>query len=168
MNGMPEIPQKDIDALYLKLFNEAEWSGYHLNPDVEFTKGLVKGLLTNEKRYGYWNCPCRRATGVKMDDLDVICPCDYRDPDLNDYGTCYCGLYVSYKVVKGEQQIGSIPERRPPAEERKKRRAPVIEQSKLSKKVWRCKVCGYICARDVPPEVCPICFAHKDRFERFM
>lgn len=122
MNGIPEVPQKEIDALYLKLFNEAEWSGYHLNPDVEFTKGLIKGLLTNEKRYGYWNCPCRRASGVKLNDLDVICPCDYRDPDLGDFGTCYCGLYVSYKAVKGEQQIGSIPERRLP-EGRKEKEA---------------------------------------------
>jgi rubrerythrin len=34
--------------------------------------------------------------------------------------------------------------------------------------VWRCKVCGYLCARDEPPEVCPICKATKERFERFM
>jgi rubrerythrin len=33
--------------------------------------------------------------------------------------------------------------------------------------VWRCRVCGYLCARDGPPEVCPICKAKKDRFERF-
>ena len=40
--------------------------------------------------------------------------------------------------------------------------------SALSKPVWRCKVCGYLCGRDEPPEVCPICKAKKDRFERFM
>jgi len=34
--------------------------------------------------------------------------------------------------------------------------------------VWRCKVCGYLCARDSPPEVCPICKAKKDRFEVFI
>jgi rubrerythrin len=33
--------------------------------------------------------------------------------------------------------------------------------------VWRCRVCGYLCARDEPPGVCPICKAKKDRFERF-
>jgi rubrerythrin len=38
----------------------------------------------------------------------------------------------------------------------------------LSKPVWRCKVCGYLCARDEPPEICPICKVKKDRFERFM
>ncbi len=34
--------------------------------------------------------------------------------------------------------------------------------------VWRCKVCGYLCAREGPPEVCPICKAKKERFERFL
>jgi rubrerythrin len=33
--------------------------------------------------------------------------------------------------------------------------------------VWRCKVCGYLCAREGPPDVCPICKVTKDRFERF-
>jgi len=34
--------------------------------------------------------------------------------------------------------------------------------------VWRCRVCGYLCAREQPPEVCPICKVKKDRFERFL
>ena len=33
--------------------------------------------------------------------------------------------------------------------------------------VWRCKVCGYLCARERPPLKCPICKADRDRFERF-
>jgi ferredoxin-thioredoxin reductase catalytic chain len=45
---------------------------------------------------------------------------------------------------------------------------PEIENKKLPLPVWRCKVCGYLCARDEPPELCPICKASKDRFERFM
>jgi rubrerythrin len=33
--------------------------------------------------------------------------------------------------------------------------------------VWRCTVCGYLCARESPPDQCPICKVTKDRFERF-
>jgi rubrerythrin len=33
--------------------------------------------------------------------------------------------------------------------------------------VWRCVVCGYLCARELPPPICPICKAKKDRFELF-
>jgi ferredoxin-thioredoxin reductase catalytic chain len=43
-----------------------------------------------------------------------------------------------------------------------------VSPSSLPLPVWRCKVCGYLCARDSPPEVCPICKAKKERFEKFM
>jgi len=83
------IGPEEIDRLYERLNKEAEANGYHLNPDVEFTKELVKGILMNEKRYGYWNCPCRLASGEKQEDLDIICPCDYRDQDVIEYDTCF-------------------------------------------------------------------------------
>ena len=166
---MKTITEKEIDTLYTKLNREAETSGYHLNPDVAFTRDLVKGLLINEDRYGYWACPCRLASGKKQEDLDIICPCDYRDADLTDFGCCYCSLYVSKAVVEGKQKSGPIPERRPPREKRgSKKASPGRVDTSLSKPVWRCKVCGYLCGRDQPPEVCPICKAKKDRFERFM
>jgi rubrerythrin len=41
-------------------------------------------------------------------------------------------------------------------------------KSDLSYPVWRCRVCGYLCARDNPPEKCPVCKASKERFEKFM
>ena len=164
-----EVTAAEIDRLYDRLDREAETAGYHLNPDVEFTKRLVRGLITNERRYGYWACPCRLASENKQEDLDIICPCDYRDPDLNDYDACYCALYVSEAARRGEKTVGSIPERRPPPAVRKKetqRRSGSL--TGLSLPVWRCKVCGYLCAREQPPEICPICKAKKDRFERFL
>jgi ferredoxin-thioredoxin reductase catalytic subunit len=170
MKEKMEVSGEEIDKLYAKLDNEAEASGYHLNPDSEQTRELVRGLLTNEKRFGYWACPCRLPAGVKEEDLDIICPCDYRDPDLNEYGACYCALYVSGAILRGEKTAESIPERRPPREKRKKTasKSEAISTSSLSQPVWKCKVCGYLCARDEPPEVCPVCKAKKERFERFM
>jgi ferredoxin-thioredoxin reductase catalytic subunit len=89
MNRDIAVNEEEVDKLYERLNKEAEANGYHLNPDVEFTKELIKGILLNDKRYGYWNCPCRLASGDKQEDLDIICPCDYRDADVVDYGTCY-------------------------------------------------------------------------------
>jgi len=164
-----EVDIAEIDRLYERLFREAEDSGYRLNPDMEFTKQLIKSLVINERRYGYRACPCRLASGDKQDDLDIICPCDYRDPDLNEYNACYCALYVSEAVRNGEKKAGSIPERRqPPAERKRETREKGKKPTNLPLPVWRCKVCGYLCAREQPPEVCPICKAKKDRFERFM
>ncbi|MDN7024915.1 ferredoxin:glutaredoxin reductase [Methanoculleus sp. FWC-SCC1] len=167
-----DIPDEEVDRLYTELDAEAEAGGYHLNPDREFTRGLVCGLLVNRDRYGYIACPCRLATGRREDDLDIICPCDYRDPDLAEYGACYCALYVSADVKTGKREAEPVPERRPPRPERKKmreeRESTSAAPSTLAYPVWRCRVCGYLCARNAPPEICPICRVPRERFERFM
>ena len=164
-----EVATDEINSLYERLSREAEAAGYHINPDLEFARGLIRSLLLNERRYGYWACPCRLASGNKEADLDIICPCDYRDPDLSDYDACYCALYVSDVVLRGEKQAGSIPERRLSQAERKiQTQKESRNLTGLSLPVWRCRVCGYLCAREQPPEVCPICKARKNRFERFL
>jgi ferredoxin-thioredoxin reductase catalytic chain len=169
-DNQPEHDTGQIDTLHHKLSNEAEEGGYHLNPDKEFTRELVEGLIVNEERYGYPSCPCRLASGNKIEDLDIICPCDYRDADVVELDTCYCGLYVSKAVVEGKKLIGKIPERRPPKVAREKitvKRGSVTAFP-LPQPVWRCRVCGYLCARENPPEICPICKAKKERFEKFV
>jgi len=169
---LPVITDAVIDAIYQTLKKEAAEGGYRLNPDSDFTKNLARGLLKNEQRYGYRACPCRLATGKKEEDLDIICPCDYRDPDLNDFGACYCALYVSETIVTGQQKLSPIPERRPSRADRKNPQIMTPKESAsltaLPFPVWRCRVCGYLCAREQPPETCPICKVKKDRFERFL
>lgn len=162
-----------IENLYNKLNKEAESAGYYLNPDADFARELVKGLIANEERYGYQACPCRLASGSEEDDLDIVCPCDYRDADVAEFGACYCALYVSQAVRNGEKKAQSIPERRKPARHGAGPAAaaatnPVKNTGSLPLPVWRCRVCGYLCARKEPPDVCPICKVKKERFERFM
>ena len=166
-----EVTEREIDERFEKLDREAEEFGYHLNPDREFTRELIRGILVNEKRYGYGACPCRLAMGDIEEDRDIICPCDYRDADLEEYGACYCSLYVSKEVLEGEKEVESIPERRPPRDERMKRReekSGADISGELPYPVWRCRVCGYLCGRDEPPGQCPICKAGKERFEKFI
>ena len=164
------MTEPNVDQTCDRLRKEAEASGYRLTPDAEFARELIGGLLANEARYGYRACPCRLASGDRTDDLDIVCPCDYRDADLEEYGACYCSLYVSDAVARGEQAVGVVPERRPLPEERRPRDEGIASLSRktLSHPVWRCRVCGYLCARDEPPGVCPICKAKKERFERFL
>ncbi len=193
----PEISPEEVERLFQKLDREAESAGSHLNPNREFTKGLVEGLLVNEKRFGYWACPCRLPSGNKDEDLDIICPCDYRDPDIADYGSCFCALYVVQDIKDGKRKATRVPERRP-REKRPAERMQAAASGKggaagavpgaagsqpaptpspapalpdlggLKYPLWRCRVCGYLCARDQPPEVCPVCKAKKERFERFI
>jgi len=164
-----EVSDEQVERLYEKIKREQGAAGYHLNPDGGFAKDLVRGLIVNEGRYGYQSCPCRLASGDTEDDRDIVCPCDYRDPDLTEYDACYCGLYVSEAVARGEKPLRPIPERRPTPEERAEARdRQRNDLTSLAYPVWRCRVCGYLCARDEPPERCPICKVTKDRFERFL
>lgn len=110
---MDEISEEKINTLYKRIDNFAKLDGHYLNPDVEFTKELIKSLLINQKRYGYWACPCRLASGIREKDADIICPCVYRDPDVEEFGACYCALYVSKEIKEGKKEVEPIPERRP-------------------------------------------------------
>ena len=164
-----DIPRAAILERLERIRGDTEAGGYILNPDPAFTERLVTGIFVNEQRYGYAACPCRLAAGKREDDLDIICPCDYRDPDLNQYGSCYCALYVSADVASGKKNVVPIPERRPPRKERIGKAAGQGElPGSLPLPVWRCRVCGYLCAREMPPLVCPICRATQDRFARFI
>lgn len=175
-SSQPEEFAPEVLQLHARLDREAREGGYRLNPDREFTLRLVEALLTNQRRYGYWACPCRLAFGEKPKDLDVICPCNYRDADVDEFGACYCALYVSDDWIAGKVKQQSIPERRPDkfvregysAEPRPAGGGTVQGELKLPYPVWRCQVCGYLAARDEPPAICPVCKAKKDRFERFL
>lgn len=80
---------QEVLDLHQLLDREAEAAGYHLNPDREFALMLVDGLARNRESYGYMVCPCRIGERDRQKDLDIICPCDYRDDDLDEYGQCY-------------------------------------------------------------------------------
>lgn len=101
------------EELYPILSTYAGSQGIRLNHDREFVMDILRGLLTNEQRYGYRSCPCRLAWGTKEQDADIICPCVYRDPDIKEYGSCYCELYVSVEWNEGTIEHRQVPERRP-------------------------------------------------------
>ncbi|MCJ7481636.1 MAG: ferredoxin-thioredoxin reductase catalytic domain-containing protein [Nitrospirota bacterium] len=101
------------ERLFEILGKYAESQGIQLNKDKEYVMEILKGLLTNESRYGYRSCPCRLAAGAKEKDADIICPCVYRDPDIKDYGSCYCRLYVSKDWNEERIKHVRVPERRP-------------------------------------------------------
>ena len=99
--------------------------------------------------------------------INFICPSKHRI-DPRTAGWCYCGFYVSESVIEGEKSIAPMPERRKPPEERERRAQMPAAIPPLTRPVWRYRVCGYLCAHDGPPGVCPIYRVKKERFERFM
>ncbi|VVB59416.1 Ferredoxin thioredoxin reductase catalytic beta chain [uncultured archaeon] len=173
---------KTKKAIIDSLGGNAKENGYYLCPDAQLFNDLIDGLAANNTRYGYGSCPCRVASGVKKYDVDIICPCEYRDADVDEFGMCYCGMFVNEKIKKNPSQLGPIPERRPPeimdaalaaVDTKQSISIKSSVQAKLKKNtpsivVWRCSVCGYLCARELPPPICPICKAKAERFEEFV
>lgn len=90
-----------------------EPKGYYFSKDTERTFDLLQALIKNRERYGYMACPCRLASGDRESDQDIICPCVYREPDVKEYGSCYCNLYVSKEWNEERIPRKYVPERRP-------------------------------------------------------
>ncbi|MCW4050490.1 MAG: ferredoxin:glutaredoxin reductase [Candidatus Bathyarchaeota archaeon] len=166
-----------IEKIHKRAQSDAKTHGIHLNTDKQQLQNLLEGLKENTERYGYPSCPCRIGTGDFDNDRDIICPCDYRDPDVEEYGCCYCALYVNEEIHSGMKQAESIPERRPynkqmrslglmedePREEPEPR---ALEET--THKLFYCRQCGYVVFRDEPPYVCPICKAKREMFSEIV
>ncbi len=104
----------DAEELYEMLKKSQEPKGYFFNKDRERVMDLMAALLFNKERYGYMGCPCRLVSGDKQNDRDIICPCVYRTPDVEEFGSCYCNLYVSKEWNEEKIPHPYVPERRPP------------------------------------------------------
>jgi ferredoxin-thioredoxin reductase catalytic subunit len=104
----------EVEKLYEMLKKVQESKGFFFNKDNERVFDLLGALLINKNRYGYMCCPCRLASGDKEKDRDIICPCVYRADDVEEFGSCYCNLYVSSEWNEGKIEVAYIPERRPP------------------------------------------------------
>ena len=104
----------DAHELYDRMKKVQEAKGYYFNKDKERTIELLEALLVNKERYGYMGCPCRLVSGDRDADRDIICPCVYSVPDIEEFGSCYCNLYVSKAWNDGLIPHDYIPERRPP------------------------------------------------------
>jgi ferredoxin-thioredoxin reductase catalytic chain len=160
--------------------SDAKTYGYFLNPDQKFLQDLLEGLKSNEERFGYPACPCRLASGNLEIDRDIICPCDYRDPDVAEFGACYCALYVRKDLYEGKASVEPVSERRPmekqkrsyetgpqTSAEKKTEQGEVAipkQPSKIKKKLWYCRQCGYVVYREDPPYICPVCKAKREMF----
>jgi ferredoxin-thioredoxin reductase catalytic chain len=174
-----------IDMVRKRAEADAKTYGYYLVPDSKLLQAFLEGLKVNEERYGYPSCPCRLASGIFDYDRDIICPCDYRDPDVAEFGACYCRLYVNKDIFEGKQELPTVPERRPMEKQSRVYTASAVsketkkeaeeestsdiqekkkERLEVKPKLWYCKQCGYVTFRGDPPYVCPICKAKRELF----
>ena len=165
----------DIKKIRQRVESDAQAHGYYLNYDSVFLSDLFEGLKLNEDRYGYPSCPCRLASGDVERDRDIICPCDYRDADVKEFGSCYCALFLRKDIFDEKTPIVPIPEHRFSAKQEGTLKGitetsnfestkTVHNSSEFEMNLWYCKQCGYVCFREEPPYTCPICKADKKMF----
>ena len=104
----------EVEKLYEMLKKIQGKKGFFFNKDKERVFELLEALILNKERYGYMSCPCRLASENRESDRDIICPCVYREPDVKEFGSCYCNLYVSKAWNEEQTPHTYVPERRPP------------------------------------------------------
>lgn len=105
---MPKTPEQT--RLFTRMV--AQKQGWALVRDKDFYESLVEGLTTNYNRYGYFFCPCRDSEGSREADKNAICPCIWARPDIDEFGNCYCALYISKEAAAAGLAPVSIPDRR--------------------------------------------------------
>lgn len=114
MNGRKSLKSKSASEVRTFVEMTARHQGWELNGDETFLGRLVDGLAKNYNRYGYFQCPCRDSwDGDRERDEDIICPCSYCEADIEEYGHCFCGLFLAREFARSGRRARRIPERRP-------------------------------------------------------
>ena len=93
--------------------NAAERNGWAIQSKAKFLDTVTSGLEKTLAQYGYYLCPCREGWGARVKDRDIICPCDYAAGDIEEFGQCYCSLFLSAEKAASDDEPEAIPDRRP-------------------------------------------------------
>lgn len=92
-----ESPSLEGEALRAAWQRFTEKNDFMLNPDKEHVDTIIEGVHKNEEKFGLKLCPCRLRDGTRENDLELICPCNFKTHDTwkdEKKGYCWCGLFV--------------------------------------------------------------------------
>jgi ferredoxin-thioredoxin reductase catalytic chain len=70
---------------------------FKVNPNEQRVKTLLEGMLNNENNHGMKYCPCRLIAKDFEQDLNLVCPCNFRIHETymdKEDGECWCGLFI--------------------------------------------------------------------------
>jgi ferredoxin-thioredoxin reductase catalytic subunit len=86
----------DREAFLAAIEALAAFNEFQVNPDRDKVNLLLDGLMANEKNHGYKFCPCRLRTKDFLEDMKLICPCNFLIHETYRHrsdGECWCGLF---------------------------------------------------------------------------
>jgi len=70
-----------------------EQKGYALNPNPMMSKNLEVWLSEMEATFGKRYCPCFELSGDAALDKKMLCPCEFIEDEIEEYGPCHCALF---------------------------------------------------------------------------
>ena len=83
--------------------------GYKVTPDEELADFLLEQEVKLEQDHGAPYCPCQGRTGVRADDMLIVCPCiPFHRVHFDAMKRCWCGLFV-HKDVSDPDSLPQFP-----------------------------------------------------------
>jgi len=83
--------------------------GYKFTPDEELADFLLEQEVKLEQDHGAPFCPCQGRTGVRAEDMLVVCPCiPFHREHFDTMKRCWCGLFV-HKDVSDPDSLPQFP-----------------------------------------------------------
>lgn len=91
---------EELDARIEKIRSRLEsyltGKPFYFNPDPEIVGTILRAMAKRWEKFGDDYCPCRRVTGDKEKDKDIICPCVYHVEEIARDGHCHCHLFTRF------------------------------------------------------------------------
>ena len=83
--------------------------GYKFTPDEELADFLLEQEVKLEQDHGAPFCPCQGRTGVRAEDMLIVCPCiPFHREHFDTMRRCWCGLFV-HKDVTDPDSLPQFP-----------------------------------------------------------
>ena len=74
--------------------------GYEFTPDEELVEFLLEQEVKLEQEHGAPYCPCQGRSGVRAEDMLIVCPCiPFHREHFDKMKRCWCGLFVHTDVT---------------------------------------------------------------------
>lgn len=80
---------------------------YALNPSWMMLTNLKSNLCEMEATFGKRYCPCFEPSGDEVLDKKMMCPCEFIDDEIAEYGTCHCALFGPADLSKADWKASS-------------------------------------------------------------
>lgn len=83
--------------------------GYKFTPDEELADFLLEQEVKLEQDHGAPYCPCQGRSGVRAEDMQIVCPCiPFHREHFDTMKRCWCGLFV-HKDVTDPDSLPQLP-----------------------------------------------------------